>query len=211
MVTNLLALGTALVLGFLHALEIDHMVAVTAFVSRRPTLSAALGFGLRWGIGHSIAVLAAGVILIATGIHWSSETGRTLEAAVGIALIAVGIWSLRTSVNLHLPHPGEHGEHDHSHGLTTVGLLHGLAGTSAVVALVPVTLMPNPWLGVAYLALFGVGVTGGMSLFAILAATAIRRAAGNSIAWVRRIAAWAGLASIAVGVWWIVRSTVLRA
>ena len=199
--TGLLALGTAFVLGFLHAVELDHMVAVTAFVSRRPALLTALGFGLRWGLGHSIAVLAAGAILLATGLRWSPAMQPILEGAVGAALVAVGLWSLRAASNLHLHAPPEHGEGDH--GITAVGLLHGLAGTSAVVALVPVTLLPGAGLGIAYLASFGVGVTLGMVVFAAIAAYAMRRTAGRSLRWGRRVASGVAMASLVVGLWWL--------
>lgn len=201
--TGLLALGTALVLGFLHALEVDHMVAVSAFVSRRPTVPAALAFSLRWGLGHSLAVFAAGAVLLVTGLRWSPRLSGVLEAAVGVALVTVGIWSLRTARNLHPHHPAEHGAQ--GHGITSVGLLHGLAGTSAVVALIPVTLMRDTGLGLAYLALFGVGVTAGMAVFAVVAAVAMRRAAGDSELWARRVTASAGGASIGVGLWWLGR------
>ena len=63
-------LATAFLLGLAHAIEVDHMIAVTAFVSTRPTLRTAAGFGLRWGLGHSIAVFVAGGILLATGLRW---------------------------------------------------------------------------------------------------------------------------------------------
>ncbi|HEU5218870.1 MAG TPA: hypothetical protein VFU23_09435 [Gemmatimonadales bacterium] len=201
--TGLLALGTALLLGFLHALEVDHMVAVTAFVSHRPTVPAALAFSLRWGLGHSVAVFAAGAILLATGLSWSPGLSGVLEGAVGVALVAVGVWSLRTARKLHPLHPAEHAMH--RHGITSVGLLHGLAGTSAVVALIPVTLLHDTGLGLAYLALFGVGVTAGMAVFAVVAALAMRRAAGDSLQWGRRVASGAGVGSVAVGLWWLGR------
>ena len=199
--TALLALGTALVLGFVHALEVDHMVAVTAFVSHRPALPSAAGFGARWGVGHSLAVLAAGAALLATGLHWSAEIGTILEGAVGVALVGVGAWSLRAARNLHLHPPTEHRHQDH--GITAVGFLHGLAGTSAVVALVPVTLLRPTGLGLAYLAAFGVGVTGGMALFAVIAAAAMRQAADRSVRWAKRVTGAAGVASIGVGLWWL--------
>jgi len=63
-----LTLGTASALGLLHALELDHMVAVSAFVAQRPTPRAAANFGARWGIGHSGAVLLAGGLLLASGL-----------------------------------------------------------------------------------------------------------------------------------------------
>ncbi len=198
---GLLPLGTALLLGFIHALEIDHMMALTTFVSRRPTLATAFGFGLRWGIGHSLAVFVAGAILLATGLRWGPGMESILEGAVGVALVGVGIWSLRTARNLHLQHPGEH--RAQGHAVASLGVMHGLAGTTAVVALLPVTLLAERALGFAYLACFGVGVTAGMATFALVAAAAMRGAAARAPAAVERMAGWAGAGSIAVGLWWL--------
>jgi len=207
-VNDLLPLGTALLLGVIHALEIDHMMAVTAFVSRKPTLATALGFGIRWGLGHSLAVFIAGAILLAIGRRWSPGMEAILEGAVGVALVGVGIWSLRTARNLHLHHPGEH--RAHGHAVASLGMMHGLAGTTAVVTLLPVTLLQEPLIGLAYLACFGVGVTMGMGIFALVAAAAMRTAASGAPAAVERIARLAGIGSIAVGLWWLGRVLLSR-
>jgi nickel/cobalt exporter len=226
----MMAILTALVLGFLHAIELDHMVAVTAFVSRRPALLTAAGFGARWGLGHSVAVLVLGGIALAAGVRIPAGTETAFEALVGIALIVVGTWSLRATRNLHLHAPQEHGDHAHLHlhrkpqpghahphgphaqhpphhhpkGIGAVGLIHGLAGTSAAVALVPVTMATGVVPGLVYLGTFGVGVTLGMSLFALVAAVAMRRAADRSIAIGRRIGMGAGWLSVLVGVFWLI-------
>jgi len=224
------AILTALVLGFLHAIELDHMVAVTAFVSRRPALLTAAGFGARWGLGHSVAVLVLGGIALAAGVRIPAGTEAAFEALVGIALIVVGFWSLRATRNLHLHAPPEHGDHAHLHlhsrplpghehphgahanhpphhhpkGIGAVGLIHGLAGTSAAVALVPVTMTTGLVPGLVYLGTFGLGVTLGMSLFALVAAMAMRRAAERSIAIGRRIGMGAGGLSMLVGGVWLI-------
>jgi high-affinity nickel permease len=70
MITTFLPLMTALMLGFLHALEVDHMIAVTTFVTGRPALGDAARFGFRWGVGHSAAVMIFGGVLLVTGIKW---------------------------------------------------------------------------------------------------------------------------------------------
>jgi ABC-type nickel/cobalt efflux system permease component RcnA len=113
--SDLSTLATALVLGFLHALEVDHMLAVTTFVSRRPALATAAGFGLRWGLGHSMAVLTLGGILLATGLQWPDRWTSYGEAGVGALLVGLGLWSLRASRNLHLHPASEHGDHLHLH------------------------------------------------------------------------------------------------
>lgn len=231
--TGFVTLVTACVLGFLHALELDHMLAVTAFVSRRPTLATAARFGFRWGIGHSVAVLAAGGLLLATGFRWSERYDSWGEAAVGVLLIGIGLWSLRSTRNLHIHPPAEHGDHLHlhthpdgrheapghhhhhhhhhhpherGHGITLVGLAHGLAGTSAVVALVPVTMIDRVSLGIGYLLAFGLGVTVAMTLFAAVSALAMKQAAERSLALGRRITTLVGVAGILTGVLWIWRA-----
>jgi hypothetical protein len=221
-VETLVVLGTACVLGFLHALEIDHMLAVTTFVTRRPKLATAAGFGARWGLGHSIAVLLAGGLLLATGIKLPARLDAVGEGVVGLMLVGLGVWAWLSAARLHLHTPEEHGGHAHVHahhhghphphpheheGITLVGLMHGLAGTSAVVALVPVTLLQSLPVGLGYLVMFGVGVTVAMTLFAMAAAYAMRQAAGRSLLWGRRAARMVGTAGVAVGAWWLLRAT----
>jgi len=87
-----------------------------------------------------------------------------------------------------------------------VGLLHGLAGSSAVVALLPVTLIPRLDIGFAYLLVFGTGVTAGMVCYALVAALAIRRAAARSVALGRRLTQAVGVAGVVVGGWWVSRA-----
>jgi len=219
-VETLAVLGTAGVLGFLHALEIDHMLAVTTFVAQRPKLAAAAGFGARWGLGHSIAVLLAGGLLLVTGVKLPTRFDAVGEAAVGLMLIGLGAWAWISAARLHLHTPEEHGGHahvhhhppgeahakDHEHGITLVGLMHGLAGTSAVVALVPVTLLASLPVGLGYLVMFGVGVTAAMTLFAVAAAYAMRHAAQRSLDWGRRAARVVGVLGVLVGAWWVLRA-----
>jgi ABC-type nickel/cobalt efflux system permease component RcnA len=231
-----IALGTAFLLGLVHAIEVDHMIAVTAFVSTRPALRAAAGFGARWGLGHSLAVLAAGGLLLATGLRWPAGYDAVGEALVGVMLVAVGLWAMRRARKLHLHPPEEHGDHLHLHahgaaepghahghnhhhhhhahhhpapaarGITLVGLLHGLAGTSAVVALVPVTLMDRAAVGLGYLVAFGAGTMLAMTGYAVLAAVAMRQATEASVRLGRKLGAFVGVGSVVVGVWWVVRA-----
>lgn len=230
----------ALTLGFLHALEVDHMIAVTAFVSTRPAAATAAGFGLRWGIGHSIAVLLVGGILLASGLRWPERYDAIGEGLVGVMLVGIGIWAIRAARRLHLHRAEEHGGHAHLHvhgpahppshqhphphphdphppalhehrhgkgaGITLVGLVHGLAGTAGVVALVPITMIPKTGIALAYLFAFGVGTIAGMMLFATVAAVAMRQAAERSLHLGRVITTWVGVAGIGVGLYWIVNA-----
>ena len=235
---TVLPLATAFMLGFLHALEVDHMIAVTTFVTGRPAVLSAARFGLRWGIGHSAAVMVIGAVLLATGVRWPARYDAVGEGVVGFMLIGLGVWALRSSRSLHLHPPEQHGDHAHLHvhhpphegdahehphphrdehvhhdghehrhhhrnGVTLVGLLHGLAGSSAAVALVPVTLIGRLDLGLIYLLVFGSGVTLGMVGYAVVASYAIRRAAGRSVAAGQLLTQGVGALGVLVGVWWI--------
>jgi ABC-type nickel/cobalt efflux system permease component RcnA len=213
--TLLVLFATACMLGFLHALEVDHMLAVSAFVSRRPAVSAAARFGARWGLGHSVAVLAAGGVLLALGVRWPERWDAAGEAVVGAMLVGLGVWAIVSARRMRrhaAAHEHDHGDghahahtHDH-HGITVVGFLHGLAGTSAAVALVPVTMLDKTSAGIGYLAAFGIGVTAAMTLFAMVAAAAVRRAAERSDLWGRRATALVGSAAIVTGAIWITRA-----
>jgi len=225
----MLILTTAAMLGFLHALEIDHMLAVSTFVSRRPAVPVAARFGARWGIGHSVAVLAAGGILLALGVRWPERWDAWGEAAVGAMLLGLGIWAIASARRLHLHSAHRHGghahlhvhagqpHHDHAHtdgaagghshgGITLVGFLHGLAGTSGAIALVPVTLMDDVRSGLGYLTAFGIGVTAAMTIFAMAAAFAMQRTHQRSLIWGRRVAMLVGVAGVMTGGFWMVRA-----
>jgi len=242
------AWAAAFTLGTAHALEVDHMVAVTAFVGGNPRVGSAASFGIRWGIGHAFAVLIAGAVLAGSRLTVPPSAQRWTEGMVGLALVGVGVWAWRNARRLHLHDPRHHGDHahlhahgaaieshEHSHGdsgdgrphlpvtgqphehagidgrhthvSTLVGAVHGLSGTAPVVALIPVTLMPSFAAALGYLFAFGLGTTMGMGVYAALAAYAVSRA-GASVKLARAVAFGTAAASFAVGIWWLVTSTV---
>ncbi len=213
-------------LGAAHALEVDHMVAVGAFVGTKPRLRSAVGFGVRWGVGHAAVVLAAGALIGASGLAVPESASRWAELGVGVMLIAIGAWAFNLARQIHVHLPDTHGGHGHlhahsapgphqhqhsdadkrhSHLSTLVGAAHGLAGTAPVAALIPVTLLGDLTLVIGYLGAFGAGTVAAMGLYAALASLAVQRAATSQKAarGIARLTAWA---SVAVGVWWVARS-----
>ena len=54
-------LAFGFVLGLKHAVEADHQAAVSAIVSEHRSLWASSLVGGLWGVGHTIALLFAGV------------------------------------------------------------------------------------------------------------------------------------------------------
>lgn len=211
---------TAVVIGLAHSLEPDHVVAVTTFVSRRPGPRAAVRFGLHWGIGHSAAVLVVGGTLVAVGVRVPETLAQLLEFAVGVVLVALGLWVLRNARALHAHehlhadgtrhthlHSHAAGEgHEHGHAVTFVGALHGLAGTGPVISLLPVALLDSRLAAGTYLALFGLGTIAGMVSYALMAGFLYARMARRSVTLGRALAALTGLVSLGVGGFWIARA-----
>lgn len=196
-----LPLAAAVIAGFTHALEADHMAAVTAFVSRRPHPMRALGFGVRWGVGHSLALLLVGSGVILLDLELSAGVVRVLEMGVGAMLAGLGLWALAGLARQRAG--GEADGHSHAHGTTWVGAFHGLAGTAGFLALLPVAFISSPWLAGGYLLLFGVGTVAAMGLYALLAGLLFHRAGARAPAVGATLRALAGVASVAVGVLWV--------
>ena len=206
---------TALVLGAQHTLAPDHIAAVSVFASRRTSWQRALGIGARWGIGHSLTILVLGSALVWSGAHVPAAWEAAVEQIVGLALIVVGlasIWRatrlpLRTHEHDGVPHAhpsavnGVAHEHDHR-ALLGIGMLHGLAGTGALVIAIPLAAGDSPARSMVFLASFGVGTIVAMSAFAAVIGAVCDRAARRSMAVERVLGIAAGAASIIVGVWW---------
>ncbi len=202
---ELLPLLTAISLGFLHALEPDHMAAVTTFVSRRPRPREAVGFGLRWGLGHSAAIVVAGSALIALGIRVPQGVVNGLEFGVGTMLLALGVWLLWSVVHgeAHALAAGDDVPHPHRHGSVLVGMAHGLAGTAPLVALITVTVSSSPWVAGIHLLFFGVGTTAGMGLYAAVAGAVFHRARHRIPALGGTLRTLTALGSAVLGIFWM--------
>lgn len=204
-----LPLGTALVAGLSHALEPDHMAAVTAFVSRRPHPLRALGFGVQWALGHSAALLVTGGAVILLNLELSAAVVSALELAVGAMLFGIGVSTLVDMLRRrgHAPVVALRHNHPHPRGpvqaTTWVGAMHGMAGTAGFVSLLPVAFISSPLLAGGYLLAFGLGTVVSMGLYALFAGLLFRRAGMRSPVLVRVMRVAAPLASVCVGVLWM--------
>ncbi|HEX2168380.1 MAG TPA: sulfite exporter TauE/SafE family protein [Longimicrobiales bacterium] len=215
----LVTYATALVLGTAHALEADHMAAVTSFAVRRPGLRASVRFGVRWSIGHGGAIILIGTGILLLGIQLPEAAGHWLERLVGIMMIGLGAWTVRGAralhahahahdsgvVHAHLHSHAVHDDHDHRHAATAVGLLHGLAGSGSAVALIPLVGLESPASGIFYLILFAIGTVAGMAVYGLLAGLVLGRAADGSVRLARLLARATGVFTIVIGFVWLLR------
>lgn len=163
----------ALSIGFTHAFEADHLVAVSNIVTRRNNVWLALKDGIYWGVGHTSTILLVGSIFLLGKFALHKEDFQYLEAGVGVMLFGLGSYRLyrltvsnEQSVWNHQHHDHSHAADSHAHKLAYgVGLVHGLAGSGALVLSV-LTQIKGAGAGLLYLGLFGSGSIGGMMVAA---------------------------------------------
>ena len=214
--STVLLLATALVLGAAHSFAPDHLAAIGIFVSRRPDWRRAVTIGAGWGVGHSLVIALVGGALVLSGWRFPDHFAPTMERLVGVTLIIIGIFALAQAMRVHA-HVHEHDgtvhwhlhshrrteSHDHAHRAAFgIGMLHGLAGTGALVIALPFAAADSVPLALAYLITFGIGTTVGMAAFGGIAGWAVHRAGRRSASVLRAAASFAALASVVVGVWW---------
>ena len=163
------ALAVAFLLGLRHASDPDHLVAVTSLVAaERGNTRRAARLGAWWGVGHTIALLALGVPLIAFKARMPAWLESGAEKAVGAVILLL---AARVIYRWARPHAHPHRLRTTRQALS-IGLLHGLAGTGAVVILL-IAALPTQ-LGAA----LALAVFAPMSMVSMTACTA-------GFAWVR--------------------------
>jgi sulfite exporter TauE/SafE len=210
--------------GFLHVLAgPDHLAAVAPY--------AAIGrdrawlLGVRWGLGHAGGVLLVGMLsLLLREVLPIDALSAWSERAVGIVLIAIGIWGLRAALRQRLhthahnhdgdPHAHVHfhtpgvahtdpAAHRHGHTALAVGTLHGLAGSSHLLGVLPALALPTRAAAALYLSAFGLGTIAAMAAFSsaigLLGASATAR--GDRL--YRGVLGLCSAAAIGVGGFWL--------
>lgn len=226
-------LGLGFVLGLRHALDPDHLAAVSTMVSEERSLWRSSLVGASWGLGHTLSLVGFGSALAVFRLTITPRWSAWLEFAVGCMLVVLGLNVFRklrqspplhahthrhdgvvhSHLHFHLGHPSAD-EHSHRHrtlGLGgrpfVVGIVHGLAGTAAVTLMV-VAAIPSLAVALGYLVIFGLGTIGGMVLMSVLMSLPLALAAGRFVRLERSIRLAAGMASFGFGIYlaWDVRA-----
>jgi len=166
-------LNLAFALGLVHALDADHVIAVSALASQpQAAQKNPRWYGLRWSLGHGVTLLLSGILVLGVGIAIPPSFGYAAESLVGLVLVGMGIGLVyRLRRRRSVAGTGEErsrgaGLNDtrHRHGATAIGALHGMAGSAPLLALVPAAASGAVWSGLMYLLLFNVGVLASMLL-----------------------------------------------
>jgi len=211
------------VLGLKHALDADHLAAVSTMATEKRSLLGSSLIGLWWGIGHTISLLVAGVLVMLLHVQIGLRTANLLEFGVGIMLIVLGVNALRKLMrggHVHT-HAHEHAGHWHvhphlhqtathdaphtHHGLRAgtrpllIGMVHGMAGSAALTLLVLATISSTA-VGLLYIVIFGIGSIGGMAIMSTVFALPTKLSAQRFHKLNLIFRALAGLASLTIGV-----------
>jgi len=216
----LFAVLAGLAAGGIHVFSgPDHLAAIAPLSVGRKVRTWMIG--ARWGIGHASGVLFVGLISLFIREFIPLESVSSWgERVVGVALIGIGLWGLRKAFSTHLhahehSHGGEkhvhihthaHGHshdhaqattHSHTHAAFAVGTLHGVAGSSHVLGILPALAFPTQLQAITYLVAYGLGTIVAMSAFStVIALVSSRRALATAVAgrWLM-----VGCSSFAVG------------
>lgn len=221
----MLTLLSGLVAGAAHVVTgPDHLAALAPIATESPRDAARLGF--RWGLGHGCSVAVLGALGMGFRSAFDVEAiSDWAEISVGFLLIVIGGWAfmraLRIVVHAH-PHDHDH-DHDemahshvhvhasdeghelpeahrgHSHAAFFVGALHGAAGTSHLLGLLPALALPAPQATV-YLVAYVIAAIAAMTGFGGLLGALIRH---RGPALLRRAMFASSLSAMMVGVYWV--------
>jgi ABC-type nickel/cobalt efflux system permease component RcnA len=212
-----------LLLGIQHALDPDHLIAVSTIVSEQKSFKWASLIGAFWGLGHTATLFVVGLLVIGLRFTIPPRAALGLEFLVALMLVILGLsvfWRSFGADRVHLHthshnpethshfHVHENPQQDHGHGHPFkamrrpffVGAVHGLAGSAALMLLVLSTIS-SPLGGLAYILIFGLGSVGGMlALSSLISVPFILTAQRFTLLnrWVRVVA---GSASVIFGLY----------
>lgn len=219
-------LGLGFLYGLQHATEPDHVAAVCSLASRQTGVRNISRHGLFWGIGHTLTLLIVGGTCLVLRMAVPDHLAEVLEAIVGLMLVGLGahvLWRLaRDRIHFHAHrhrdgtkhfHAHSHREdvvrhelssHEHAHReplpwrTLAVGLVHGLAGSAALIVLTAAAVTTPAW-GVAYILAFGIGTTIGMGLLSAVIAAPVTLTAKSLTIANRALQGAIGVATCGIG------------
>ncbi len=217
--STLTGLLLGLLLGVRHAIEPDHLAAVSVLSTDRPGAKRGAMLGALWGVGHSLALLVVVVALTLAQGRMPDRLADAFELAVAAMLVILGALAIRRSFREGARGPEvlhEHATQRHTHPTSAqhvhvgrvalsvrplvVGLVHGLAGSGALTALV-VAGIPSLSQRLAYVVVFGAGSVIGMTALSGIAGWPLAHLSRNPAAR-RAVTAMTGAFSACLGLVW---------
>jgi ABC-type nickel/cobalt efflux system permease component RcnA len=229
-ITSILLFG--FLLGMRHALDADHLAAVATLATRSRSVGHTVLQGVAWGTGHTLTLMLFGGAVLVLGLALPAQAAQALELAVGVMLVVLGaevifrVWRERVHFHAHhhpsgvqhfhahshrdesAPHDPARHEHPHRRSFPgralVVGMVHGMAGSAALILLSLETLRSPAW-GLAYIAIFGLGSILGMALLSAAIALPLRLTSRRLNRAHAGLSAAVGLATLLLGCYIVYR------
>ena len=162
---------SGVLLGLQHSFEADHVAAVSTIVNKTKSIRQSSLIGAVWGLGHTATLLLIGMAMLVFKLAVPAWIGSRLELLVGVMLLVLGVGMLnRLRIGPHghknvgaieVHSHDRKGLHMHLFKSFTIGMVHGLAGSGALILLVLST-VGSIAEGLIFIALFGIGSMAGM-------------------------------------------------
>ncbi len=222
-IKNMISALAGFLAGSIHVLSgPDHLAAITPLavdVRRRAWMT-----GLRWGAGHASGVMVVGLLsLMLRDLLPLESISSWSERLVGVLLIVIGFWGIRKAMQFHAHEHSHDGErhvhlhvhaskrshsheipHTHSHTAFAIGTVHGLAGSSHFLGVLPAIAFPHFASGLAYLVSFGVGTVLAMSLFSTVLSKVSQGISQKTSSAYRYVMCSCSVGTLLVGGYWLI-------
>jgi hypothetical protein len=185
--------------GVVHVLSgPDHLAAIAPYSLADRARS--WNTGVRWGLGHSAAVLAVGLLVVVGRRALPVEAlSAHSELGVGLVLLAIGVSGIRSALR---NRPG----HVHGRAPFAVGTLHGLAGSSHLLGILPALALASDAAAGAYLLAFGMGSVVAMGGFAAFVGWIANRPGARGAGAQRALLGLCSGIAVLVGGLWVLSS-----
>ncbi|WAJ72275.1 hypothetical protein [Catenovulum adriaticum] len=225
-IANLSILLLALGMGLLHALDADHVIAMSTIVSCENRLKRIAQYSMLWGGGHGGIILLVTIAFIYFDWAFPQTWSLYAEKTVGILLILLGaqlLFKIYVSKLQLLWH--KHGNLAHFHFVKRdeieahqqiskhnlwqkhkpllVGILHGLAGSAPMLAILPGISGQRMNTGLAYVAIFTLGCLVGMLAFGLGLGLCQRKLAHIHLGFSKVLQTFSGAISLGIGCYWL--------
>ena len=221
---SLIILSVGFSLGLVHALDADHVMAVSVLSNTKPGFLKTIRYCSSWALGHGFVLMMAGLLLFGLGMGIPESMVKLAEILVGVFLIGMGLfcfWRFRNERIQLVEH--SHGDIKHRHwqvegdqvharakandkaGHTPVmvGMLHGFAGSAPALALVPIVAGGQVTAALSYLLLFSAGVMIAMLVFGLGFGATQRYLSQKSVRLMNSLRYLIALGSVTIGGYWL--------
>ena len=83
--------GLGTLLGMRHALEPDHIAAVSTLLTGERSSAKAAWLGACWGLGHTLTLLATGTLLVVLQAEMPAIAAQVVDICVALLMVGFGV------------------------------------------------------------------------------------------------------------------------